>query len=90
MVKILFHCLKYFQYKISPPTLVQARPVTTPGTPVISDKLFGLGTPRISSTFSREILDHILLPKPSESYPSCNRSNSFSRFLHRFPKYELQ
>ena len=41
--------------KMSPPTLVQAKPVTTPGTSVISDNVFGLGTPRISSTFSIEI-----------------------------------
>ncbi|MNY53136.1 hypothetical protein D3C86_1888670 [compost metagenome] len=43
--------------RMSPPTLVQAKPVTTPGTSVISAKVLGLGTPRISSTLSTEIFE---------------------------------
>lgn len=32
--------------RISPPTLVHASPVTTPGTFVVSERLLGRGTPR--------------------------------------------
>ena len=58
MVKLPFPLLKILSInKISPPTLVQAKPVTTPGESVISERLFGRGTPRISSTFSKEIFE---------------------------------
>ena len=63
MVRFPFPSLKILSMnRISPPTCVQAKPVTTPGTPVISDKLFGRGTPKISSILSMEILESYSFP----------------------------
>ena len=42
--------------KISPPTLVQARPVTTPAVSLFSNLSLFLGVPKISSTFSEDKL----------------------------------
>ena len=83
MVRFPFPLLKMLSMnKMSPPTEVQAKPVTTPGTSIISDEFLDIGTPRISSIFCSSILGSY-----SFSIVICNATQReilaicFSKFL---------